>query len=353
MGQPTGHERVVACSGASALCASLNTVVFLTGNFANWDRELYPMTSSPDGSFTLTMRFKPGTRLVYKFIVDGAWKLDPDPNARTESDARGNRNHVRVVPEALPFCTTCRLGDVVLDAGALTPEAFAGAPGGHFGKVFRGSWGGTRVAVKVLASNPGVDAGGAAEAFRAETANMVEVRKLILRARLLDRAGLPLSEACGKCNTAHDLRGYRHLVFVFGVGTEPDLAAVAPGLPHGPAHLIIMEELTGGTVQQFCTASTPPPPLGALLRTAEEMASGLVALAAAHVVHGDLKVRCWCRHRPQRPPPEYYLCGLPCPARQCDVARTWGGGRTDGPWRRPNRTRKLVGDDVLWLGRQR
>lgn len=182
-----------------------------------------------------------------------------------------------------------RLRDIALDCGELTRDAFLSAPGGCFGKVLRGTWRGKRVAVKILASSTDAD-----NAFIVEVATLGVVRSLIDRARLLESLGQPLNEPCAhpdpaqRCSKPHDLSGYQHLAYVYGVGTEPDLAFV--GRP-GPAHLIVMEELTGGTLQQMIDA--PPgvqPPLDALLRSSADLASALAALAAAHVVHADIKV---------------------------------------------------------------
>lgn len=192
-----------------------------------------------------------------------------------------------------PFSMVIRLSDITLDCGALTLAAFRGAPGGEFGKVLFGQYRGIRVAVKIMLS-PQVDVA----AFMKEVGNMVAVRSAVGRMRVLERFGAPLSEPCDlpdvtrRCTTAHDLRGHKHVVFVYGVGTEPDLAAVAPELPTGPAYLIVMEELTGGTL-----ASAPPTGIAALLRVSAELADGLVFLVAAHVVHADLKVSFRCSER--------------------------------------------------------
>jgi serine/threonine protein kinase len=86
-----------------------------------------------------------------------------------------------------------------------------------------------------------------------------------------------------RCREPHDLRGWRHLVYVYGVGTIPHLGALVPGLPPGPAHFVIMELLTGGSLKM------PPRPADVVTRAPLELSSGLVALAAAHVVHVDLK----------------------------------------------------------------
>lgn len=75
-----------------------SNAVSVTGDFADWGSG-YPMTRAQDG-FGVTLRFKPGARLVYKLIVDGVWTLDPD--SPTETDSAGNRNHVLIVPDYVP-----------------------------------------------------------------------------------------------------------------------------------------------------------------------------------------------------------------------------------------------------------
>lgn len=70
--------------------------VSITGDFTSWGVGR-PLKRTDDG-FAVTLPVKPGTRLVYKFIVDGAWMLDPDLPFETGAD--GNRNHVIVVPDS-------------------------------------------------------------------------------------------------------------------------------------------------------------------------------------------------------------------------------------------------------------
>ena len=63
-------------------------------------------------------------------------------------------------------------------------------------------------------------------------------------------------------------------MYIYGVGTVPDLAAMWPGLPGGPAHLIVMEPLTGGTLKSL-------PPLPPCLSLAVAPSEQLEAPAAA------------------------------------------------------------------------
>lgn len=196
--------------------------------------------------------------------------------------------------QAPPFNMGFRLDQLTLDCGAITRAIYDVAPGGAFGKVFFGNWRGLRIALKILASSPSVPAEDADAAFRKEAENMLAVRSTIDRARVRQSVGAALSEPCDltdaarRCTQLHGLGGHANAVVVYGVGTEPNLAAVAPGLPRGPAHLIVMEELTGGTLE---AAPAAPRTIAELERIAAGLAGGLTLLAAAHVVHADLKVR--------------------------------------------------------------
>ena len=173
--------------------------------------------------------------------------------------------------------------------GPLTREAFERAARGKFGHVLFARYLGDSVACKILPSKPDTPTAEAHAAFMAEAENMLAVRGMIDRASVLLRVGAPLSEPCylrdagRRCREPHDLRGWRHLVYVYGVGTVPDLAALAPGLPPGPAHFVVMELLTGGSLKM------PPRPADVVTRAPAELSSGLAALAAAHVVHADIK----------------------------------------------------------------
>ena len=184
------------------------------------------------------------------------------------------------------FSTNLNLGDVSFE-GPLTRATFAGAATpGNFGWVLRGTLRGMPVAVKFLVPRMGVSPAEALAAFFSEAANMLAVRNLILYGRSLDELGEPLFEACGiadesrRCRERHDLRGYCHLVFVHGVGEAHDLDL---GLPASPVFFIVMEHLSGGTL-----ADRSPLTLAEALRFTTDVALGLAALAAAHIVHADL-----------------------------------------------------------------
>jgi len=199
------------------------------------------------------------------------------------------------------FSMNVPISDVLFEVGGVwgpisrvTRPVFEGMPSGNFGHVFPALYLEDPVAFKLLPSKPGVSADEAHEAFMAEAENMLAARGMIDRARVLQRVGAPLSEPCElrdtsrRCREPHDLRGWRHIVYVHGVGTIPDLAAVAPGLPSGPAHFVIMEPLTGGSLEMLPRDLLPRPP-DVVARAPAELSSGLAALAAAHVVHADVK----------------------------------------------------------------
>lgn len=139
------------------------------------------------------------------------------------------------------------------------------------------------MAVKFLLPRAHTSPADARDAFFVEAANMLAVRNLIFRACALHARGAPLYEACDSrlCRDPHDLRGYRHLVLVHGVGIAYDLAEL--GLRSGPVCFIVMERLAGGTL-----AAQSPLTLVEATRTSAEVARGLAALAAAHIVHADV-----------------------------------------------------------------
>lgn len=185
-----------------------------------------------------------------------------------------------------------RLSDIALDCGALTRAIYDTAPGGYWGKFVFGYYRGVRVAVKILAPKSDVPAQDADVAFKTEAAIMLAARCEVDRARVRLSLGAQLSEPCDlpdaslRCSEPHDIRGHKHVVLVYGVGTEPDLSALSRDLPPGPAHLIVMEELTGGTLEAWASS---PRAIDEVQKVAAELASGLAFLAAAHVVHADLK----------------------------------------------------------------
>ncbi len=69
--------------------------VYVAGSFNGWNYLENPMTQSSEGWVT-GLTLKPGKHL-YKFVVDGHWKLDPE-NRRSEKDFMGNENNVLFIP---------------------------------------------------------------------------------------------------------------------------------------------------------------------------------------------------------------------------------------------------------------
>ena len=71
------------------------SLVFLAGNFNEWNANAHPLRKLRDGRWALSLRLKPG-RYEYRFLVDGIWK--PDPRAHQYvTDFCGGLNSVTVV----------------------------------------------------------------------------------------------------------------------------------------------------------------------------------------------------------------------------------------------------------------
>lgn len=196
--------------------------------------------------------------------------------------------------DAPPYSGTLRLDrDVDFGADGLTSAVFKRAPSGHFGVVVLGRCRRSekRVAVKLLPSVRDVAAETADIAFKTESVNLREVRSAVGMAQALQRHGAPLTEVCSRtdktrrCSEPHCLHGHKHVVLVYGVGTEPVLS----GLDRpGPAHFIVMEALTGGTLESAIPTLAD---ITARIKISAELASALAFLASAHVIHADIKVR--------------------------------------------------------------
>lgn len=224
-----------------------------------------------------------------KFPVD-ADSDDPAPVSYAASAPTAPLADPQAPPAAPPFSMTVRLSQITLDCGPLTREVFEAAPLAT-GRLLHGTWRGIPVAVEVIGARAGTSAQDAHDSFAPEADAILAVRTLIDRARLLERVGAALFEPCEcadparRCRSPHDLSGCRNLLYVYGVGTEPDLAALAPGLPPGPAHVIVSEPLTNSSLE----LSAGVLPSASLWRAASELVAGLCALSAAHVAHGDLR----------------------------------------------------------------
>lgn len=66
--------------------------VFISGDFNGWNAQKTPLNRKPGGFWEKTVMLAPG-RHEYKFVVDGAWRLDPD-NSLSCSNAFGSLNSV-------------------------------------------------------------------------------------------------------------------------------------------------------------------------------------------------------------------------------------------------------------------
>ncbi|OGH98570.1 MAG: hypothetical protein A2X42_07610 [Candidatus Margulisbacteria bacterium GWF2_38_17] len=69
-------------------------VVFLAGDFNNWDSAKKPLKKNEKGEWTVTAVLKPG-KYQYKYVIDSAWQIDP--KAETVTDNTGNVNNVKEV----------------------------------------------------------------------------------------------------------------------------------------------------------------------------------------------------------------------------------------------------------------
>ncbi len=75
--------------------------VRVTGSWLNWDPEGIKMEKSESGTWSTTVKLKPGN-YTYKFYIDGKWVADPDVEARV-SDGKGGW--------ATPFAAYSRKGE--------------------------------------------------------------------------------------------------------------------------------------------------------------------------------------------------------------------------------------------------
>lgn len=109
------------------------SAVSVTGTFNNWAAPGVPCTRGEDGVWRVAVRVAPGSRLLYKFILDGKeWTFLPShPH---EADADGNINNVVTAPAlatAAPSSATAAGAGGYIGAGALRElhEEFQLTPG--------------------------------------------------------------------------------------------------------------------------------------------------------------------------------------------------------------------------------
>ncbi len=69
--------------------------VLLVGDFTQWQQKGIPMRKGPDGIWTATVELAPGKH-VYRFIVDGEWRDDPECRLRI-ANPYGTQDMVRQV----------------------------------------------------------------------------------------------------------------------------------------------------------------------------------------------------------------------------------------------------------------
>jgi len=72
--------------------------VYLAGEMNNWSPTATPMQRDVAGQWSVTLNLAPG-QYLYKFVVDGNYINDPDPNALFSSDGRGGVHSYRLVGE--------------------------------------------------------------------------------------------------------------------------------------------------------------------------------------------------------------------------------------------------------------
>lgn len=65
--------------------------VFVAGSFNNWDPTAIPMVEKKKGSYSATLDLAPGI-YEYKFVIDGVWTLDPNPERDWTQNGLGTLN---------------------------------------------------------------------------------------------------------------------------------------------------------------------------------------------------------------------------------------------------------------------
>jgi len=70
-------------------------IVFLGGDFNEWNEKKHLMKKDPKGLWKKEVMLLPG-RYEYKFLVDGRWQIDPENRQLCQNDY-GTLNHVIVV----------------------------------------------------------------------------------------------------------------------------------------------------------------------------------------------------------------------------------------------------------------
>ncbi|MBR1609630.1 MAG: glycogen-binding domain-containing protein [Kiritimatiellae bacterium] len=85
---PKGERKVITVQ------ADPGSTVFLAGSFNNWDPAALRMTDKAgNGVFSATVTLAPGI-YEYKFVINGVWTLDPDPERDWTQNGLGTLNSV-------------------------------------------------------------------------------------------------------------------------------------------------------------------------------------------------------------------------------------------------------------------
>lgn len=72
------------------------TSVFLAGEMNGWSPTATPMVRDASGLWSVMVDLAPG-QWLYKFVVDGKFISDPDPNSRSTNDGQGGMHSYRLV----------------------------------------------------------------------------------------------------------------------------------------------------------------------------------------------------------------------------------------------------------------
>lgn len=80
-----------------AVAAPGATLVTIAGSFNSWNPDLTELVPGRDGVWSVSLELAPGSRVTYKFLLDGHWLPDPD-NPDAEEDGFGGYNSVYTIP---------------------------------------------------------------------------------------------------------------------------------------------------------------------------------------------------------------------------------------------------------------
>lgn len=82
------------------LAAQAGCRVFVAGTFNNWNPTANPLRFNPgSGRYEAQVQLLPGLH-EYKFIIDGAWCLDPECAESVPNDfgSRNSARHIKATP---------------------------------------------------------------------------------------------------------------------------------------------------------------------------------------------------------------------------------------------------------------